>query len=232
MCGLKRIKRVAGTVNSPSPDPNQDGVPFPGIYGPQSPFPPPHTHTRGLCLVFGLQDGGLVGMRAKKVCVPKIGLSVLALCSKFHFSAEANSSRSRWWVGGWVVWPGGGVRQIPPPRLPRPDPYAHPLRRFRIFTGCAGLLGEWGAGGPSTPFRKATQGHDVVPAAECLVDDSRGGMRWCSLWLGYCESVCLAFCRHCSLYTSCRLCGRAGVEHCGLDMNGIVALGHTHSHGF
>ena len=51
-------------------------------------------------------------MRGKKVCVPKLGLSLLALCSKFHFSRE-ESFGSIWWVGG-LAW-GAGVRQINPP---------------------------------------------------------------------------------------------------------------------
>ena len=56
-----------------------------------------------LCFMFGAQAGG-GGMRSKKVCVPKIGLSFLALCSKLHFSPEENL----FGVGGWMVWPGGG----------------------------------------------------------------------------------------------------------------------------
>ena len=68
----------------------------------------------GLCEVLGPQDGrrgdGWVGIRAKKVTVPKMGFSFLVLCSKFHFPAEENS----WfWVGGWFG-PSGWVRQITP----------------------------------------------------------------------------------------------------------------------
>ena len=76
----------------------------------------------GLCLVFGLGDRGGMGggVRAKKkLCVPKMGLSLLALCSnsKFHFSPEAIFLV----FGGWVVWPGGGGPPDPPPPPPRVD---------------------------------------------------------------------------------------------------------------
>ena len=46
---------------------------------------------------------GWVGMRAKKIYVPKMGLSLLALCPEFHFSPEENV----FVFGGSVVWPGG-----------------------------------------------------------------------------------------------------------------------------
>ena len=52
----------------------------------------------GLCLVFGLWDGGGEDMWAKSFCVPKMGLSCLALYSKFHFCAEEIFFSC---VGGW-----------------------------------------------------------------------------------------------------------------------------------
>ena len=48
------------------------------------------------------------GMRAKRSLLPKMGLSLLALYSKFHFSAEENS----FLVPGWV---GPKRGQLPPP---------------------------------------------------------------------------------------------------------------------
>ena len=58
--------------------------------------------------------GGEGGMRATKVCVPKMGLSCLAVDSTFHFSRGEKFSGSGW--GGWV-WPGGvgGSTRSPPP---------------------------------------------------------------------------------------------------------------------
>ena len=41
-----------------------------------------------------------------KVCVPKLGLLFLALCSKICFSPEKNVSGFGW---GGLVWPGGGA---------------------------------------------------------------------------------------------------------------------------
>ena len=56
--------------------------------------------------------GGWVGgYEDKKVCVPKIGLSLWALYSKLHFSPE----KIFWYLGLWVVWLGGGGSARSPP---------------------------------------------------------------------------------------------------------------------
>ena len=62
--------------------------------------------------------GGWAGMRAKKVCVPKMGLSSLALYFKIAFFP---GGKFAWfWVCG-LFGLGGGVRQItPPPPPPAP----------------------------------------------------------------------------------------------------------------
>ena len=95
----------------------------------------------GLCVVFGLLDGGLgLGMRPKKGCVLKMGLAFLALYSKFHFCWRNFFPV----LGGWVVWLGGGVRQItpPPPRSQRVDVTScnggrPPLSHYALIMGPA-----------------------------------------------------------------------------------------------
>ena len=52
-------------------------------------------------------------MRANKGCVPKLGLSLLALYSKFHFSLE-ECFFGLGWVGG-LAGGGGSARSTPPP---------------------------------------------------------------------------------------------------------------------
>ena len=56
-------------------------------------------------------------MRAKKVCVPKVGLSVLALHSQIQLSPEANFFGFGW--GGSLAL-GGGSARPPPPGCQRP----------------------------------------------------------------------------------------------------------------
>ena len=71
----------------------------------------------GLCLVFGLRDGGGGGLGQKKVCVPEMGLTFFSI-QKFI------SEEVFFLVLGWGrVWPGGGewIRQIPPPPPPTVD---------------------------------------------------------------------------------------------------------------
>ena len=69
--------------------------------------------------MFGLRDGGgwVVGMRAKKVFVRQMGLSFLALHSKFRFFPRGTFI---WfWVGRLAL--GGGGPPVPPPPPPPVD---------------------------------------------------------------------------------------------------------------
>ena len=63
------------------------------------------------CIVFGLRDRGMGGYGGKKICVSKMGLSFLALYSKFHLSPGENFSVLSGWVGGWVCQ----ITPSPPP---------------------------------------------------------------------------------------------------------------------
>ena len=71
----------------------------------------------GLRLVFGRLDrgGGLrgEGRGAKKICVPKMGFSFLALFSNFQFFPQENFFGFGW-VGA-LAWGGGSARSAPPP---------------------------------------------------------------------------------------------------------------------
>ena len=72
------------------------------------PPPPPQWLATSHLLKVGSTQRGWGGYEGKKrVCVPKVGLSLLALYSTFHFSREENSS--------WVVWWVDPKRDHPPP---------------------------------------------------------------------------------------------------------------------
>ena len=70
-----------------------------------------------------LRRGG--GMRAKKNGAPIMGLSILALYSKFHFSLEAIIVV----LLSWVASPGG----VGPPLLPSPLPCSRSLSGLTLW---------------------------------------------------------------------------------------------------
>ena len=65
-------------------------------------------------------DGGKwVGMRAKNVCAPKMGLSCLALHSNFIFPSRNFFWFGLFFLGGWMYWPGWVGAPDHPLRPPR-----------------------------------------------------------------------------------------------------------------
>ena len=80
--------------------------------------------------------GGWVGVRAKKkLCVPNMGLSFLALYSKFHCSPEEDFLVLGGWVGG-LAWVGG-------PPVEKHIPGQEAEGGFQKWSG--GCKGGWGA---------------------------------------------------------------------------------------
>ena len=94
----------------------------------------------GSCLISSLRDGGGGAMGAKKVCVPKTGLSFLAL--QRHSPPEENIFT---WVGGWFGLSGWVHQIIPPVDKHIPILYPHILCRdhFRSDKVVADLLRSW-----------------------------------------------------------------------------------------